>query len=46
MRREVFERENMTTRKINGTRGRGRPREMMLNGLRQWYGGISLTEFI
>ena len=36
----VLRRENMeydiTTGKLNGTRGKGRPREMMIDGLKTW----------
>ena len=45
MRRGALE-NIVTTGKINGRRGRGRPREMMLDGLRQWHGGISSVELI
>lgn len=33
------------TRQINSRRGRGRLREIILDGLRQWHGGIS-TELV
>ena len=36
----------VTTGKITGRRGRGRPREMIPEGLRQWHGGISSVELI
>ena len=45
MRRGALE-NIVTTGKIEGKRGRGRPREMMLDGLRRWHGGISSAELI
>ena len=45
MRREALE-NIVTTGKIEGKRGRGRPREVMLDGLRRWHGGISAAELI
>jgi hypothetical protein len=43
MRRDALE-NIVTTGKIDGRRGRGRPREMMIDGLRRWHGGIGTTE--
>ena len=45
MRREALE-NIVTTGKTKGKRDRGRPREIMLDGLRQWHGGISSAELI
>ena len=45
MRRDALE-NFVTTGKFEGKRSRGRPREMMLDGLRQWHGVISSAELI
>ncbi|BFY98674.1 hypothetical protein BsWGS_01714 [Bradybaena similaris] len=36
----------VSTGKLEGKRGRGRPRETMLGSLASWYGGISVSEMI
>ncbi|BFZ14802.1 hypothetical protein BsWGS_17841 [Bradybaena similaris] len=36
----------VSTGKLEGKRGRGRPRETMLGGLASWHGGISVSEMI
>lgn len=42
MRREALE-YTVTAGKINARRDRSRPREIMLDGLRRWYRGISTS---
>lgn len=44
MRRENL--KNIMTGKIRGRRGCGRPREIMLDGLKRWHAGILLIEAI
>ena len=36
----------VSTGRLEGKRGRGRPRETMLNSLASWHGGISVSEMI
>lgn len=36
----------VTTGMINGKRNRGRPREVMQDGVKQWHGGIPPIELI
>ncbi|GFR61997.1 endonuclease-reverse transcriptase [Elysia marginata] len=43
MRREKLE-HLITTGKLDGKRGRGKPREKMMDGLKRWLGSGSLTE--
>ncbi|GKG52798.1 hypothetical protein Tco_0549910, partial [Tanacetum coccineum] len=36
----------VTVGKLEGKRGRGRPREQMLDSLTSWHGGSSVSELI